>query len=73
MGTVRAHFQLIQEEIDSLRSKADVDPKVEPQFTVNILDETGSVVAEVQRVLHLRRKDRSKENSVMGAQPKTEN
>jgi len=72
-GTVRAHFQLSQEEIDSIRSKADADPKVEPQFTVNILDETGSVVAEVQRVLHVRRKDRSKENSVMGARPKTEN
>jgi acyl-coenzyme A thioesterase PaaI-like protein len=72
-GTVRAHFQLSKEEIDSIRSKADTDPKVEPQFTVNILDETGSVVAEVQRVLHVRRKDRSKENSVMGAQPETEN
>ena len=29
---VRAHFQLSKEEIDSIRPKADVDPKVEPNF-----------------------------------------
>lgn len=57
-GRVRAEFRLTQEEIDSIRMKADQDPKVEPVFKVSILDDLGEVVAEVEKTLFVCRKDK---------------
>lgn len=57
-GRVRAEFRLTQEEIDSIRTKADQDPKVEPVFKVSILDDFGEVVAEVEKTLFVCRKDK---------------
>ena len=55
-GTVRAEFRLTQEQIDSLRAQADSQDRVEPTFNVQVRDETGGVVAEVEKLLHIRRK-----------------
>jgi hypothetical protein len=57
-GTVRAEFRLTQEQIDSLRAQADAQEKVEPTFTVQVRDEAGEVVAEVEKLLYIRRKER---------------
>ena len=57
-GTVRAEFRLTQEQIDSLRAQADSQGKIEPTFNVQVLDESGEVVAEVEKLLHVRRKQR---------------
>lgn len=57
-GTVRAEFRLTQEQIDSLRAQVDAQGKIEPTFTVQVRDETGEVVAEVEKLLHIRRKQR---------------
>jgi hypothetical protein len=57
-GTVRAQFRLTQEQIDALRAQADAHGKIEPTFNVQVLDETGEVVAEVEKLLHIRRKQR---------------
>ena len=57
-GTVRAEFRLTQEQIDSLRAQADSQGKIEPTFNVQVLDESGEVVAEVEKLLHIRRKQR---------------
>ena len=57
-GTVRAEFRLTQEQIDSLRAQVDSQGKIELTFNVQVLDESGEVVAEVEKLLHVRRKQR---------------
>lgn len=57
-GKVRAEFRLTEAEIAGIREKADTQDKVEPIFTVEVKDEAGVVVAQVEKVLHVRRKDR---------------
>jgi hypothetical protein len=56
-GTVRAHFQITPEEIESIRLQADQGAKVEPVFQVLVVDESGAVVAEVKKTLYVRRKN----------------
>ena len=36
--------------------------KIEPTFAVDVKDETGAVIAEVQKVLRIRKKDRGDPN-----------
>jgi acyl-coenzyme A thioesterase PaaI-like protein len=55
-GTVEATFHIPQERIDEIRAAADAERKVEPVFTVEIVDEQGEVVAEVEKLLYVRRK-----------------
>jgi hypothetical protein len=57
-GTMRAEFRLTQEQIDSLCAQADAQGKIEPTFSVEIRDEEGEVVAEVEKLHHVRRKQR---------------
>ena len=57
-GTVRAQFRLTQEQIDSLRTQVDAHGRIEPTFSVRLLDETGEVVAEAEKLLYIRRKER---------------
>jgi hypothetical protein len=56
-GTVRAEFRLSDTQIDDIREKLKTLPKYEPVFTVEVKDERGTVIAEVEKVLHIRRKD----------------
>lgn len=56
-GTVRAEFRLTQQQLDELRAQVDVQGKIEPTFRVQIRDEQGEVVAEVEKLLHIRRKE----------------
>ncbi|HKI04570.1 MAG TPA: DUF4442 domain-containing protein [Thermoanaerobaculia bacterium] len=57
-GLVKATFHIPQEKIDGIRAAADAADKVEPVFAVDVVDERGQVVAEVEKVLYVRRKDR---------------
>ncbi|MBS1149744.1 MAG: tetrameric acyl-CoA thioesterase [Myxococcaceae bacterium] len=57
-GTVRAQFDMPASKIEELRSLAAGGLKVEPTFTVQVRDETGDVVAEVEKVLYIRLKRR---------------
>jgi hypothetical protein len=57
-GTVRAEFRLTEEQIESLRAQVDSQGKIETAFNVQVLDESGEVVAEVEKLLHIRRKER---------------
>ena len=54
-GKVLAAFRLSDEQIEGIRQGLRVQEKVEPEFVVEVKDETGAVVAEVQKVLHVRR------------------
>ena len=55
-GTVRAEFRLSDSQIDDIREKLKTVPKYEPVFTVEVKDEAGVVIAEVEKVLHVRKK-----------------
>jgi hypothetical protein len=55
-STVKATFHIPQERIDEIRAAAEAGGKVEPVFTVNVVDEQGEVVAEVEKLLYVRRK-----------------
>ncbi len=55
-GTVRARFQIDEARIAEIRDAADRGEKVEPTFDVAITDDQGEVVAEVHKVLHVRRR-----------------
>jgi acyl-coenzyme A thioesterase PaaI-like protein len=60
-GRVKAEFRLLEEQLDDIRTKLLTQEKYEPTFAVQVKDETGEVVAEVQKVLHIRRKQSSRE------------
>jgi hypothetical protein len=56
-GTVRAEFRLSDSQIDDIREKLKTLPKYEPVFSVEVKDEAGVVIAEVEKVLHVRKKE----------------
>lgn len=55
-GTVFARFELSKERIDEIRRAANAERKVEPEFQVLIKDAAGTVIAEVDKTLYVRRK-----------------
>jgi hypothetical protein len=55
-GTVRAEFRLSDLQIDDIREKLRTLPKYEPVLLVEVKDESGLVIAEVEKVLHVRKK-----------------
>ena len=55
-GRVKAEFRLTDAQLDDIREKLKLQEKYEPTFVVEVKDEAGEVVAEVQKVLHIRRK-----------------
>ena len=55
-GKVRAEFRLTEAHLDDIREQLKTLPKYEPTFLVEVKDEAGEVVAEVQKVLHVRKK-----------------
>jgi len=56
-GTVHASFHIPPERVEEIRAAADRDGKVEPVFRVDVVNEKGEVVAEVEKLLYVRRKD----------------
>jgi hypothetical protein len=58
-GTVRAEFRLSDSQIDDIRERLKTLPKYEPVFSVEITDEAGAVIAEVEKLLHVRKKQSS--------------
>jgi hypothetical protein len=55
-GSVTARFHVSDDVIEAIRREADANGKTEPRFTAEILDEAGEVVAEVAKLLHVRRR-----------------
>lgn len=56
-GTVRAEFRLSDSQIDDIREKLKTLPKYEPVFLVEVKDDAGTVIAEVEKLLYIRKKD----------------
>ena len=56
-GLVKATFHIPEETISKIRAAADTQGKVEPQFQVSITDSEGNVVAVIEKLLYVRRKN----------------
>jgi hypothetical protein len=56
-GTVRAEFRLSDAQLDDIREKLKTLLKYEPVFSVDVKDAAGVVIASVEKVLHIRRKE----------------
>jgi acyl-coenzyme A thioesterase PaaI-like protein len=56
-GTVRAEFRLIDAQLDDIREKLKSLPKYEPAFKVEVKDEQGTVIAEIEKLLYVRKKE----------------
>ena len=55
-GKVRAEFRLTDAQLDDIRHQLRTLPKYEPVLQVQVKDEAGEVVAEVEKRLHVRKK-----------------
>ena len=55
-GKVRAEFRLADAQLDDIRQQLNTLPKYEPTYKIEVKDEAGEVVAEVEKVLHIRKK-----------------
>ena len=56
-GKVIAEFSITSELIDDLRQRADAGEKVEPTLTADVLDINGKVIAHVEKLLYVRKKN----------------
>jgi hypothetical protein len=56
-GTVRAEFRLTDAQLEDIREKLKTLPKYEPAFSVEVKDLHGAVIAEVEKLLHVRREN----------------
>jgi len=56
-GTVTATFHIPEEQIEEFREQADLGQKVEPVFTVDVLDAGGQAIARVEKLLYIRKKN----------------
>ena len=55
-GVVTASFNITAEQIAQIRAGVEAEGKVEPEFHVVVKDREGNVVAEVDKLLYVRRK-----------------
>ena len=55
-GPVTATFHIPAETIADIRAQADANEKVEPLFNVDVVDQTGQVIAQVEKRLYVRKK-----------------
>jgi hypothetical protein len=55
-GTVRVEFRLTDSQVDDIREKLKTLPKYEPVLLLEVKDESGVVVSEVEKLLHIRKR-----------------
>jgi Domain of unknown function (DUF4442) len=56
-GTVFAKFRLTDQQIQEIKQALTTEKKIERVFTAEVKDKSGAVIAEVEKLLHIRRKD----------------
>jgi hypothetical protein len=54
-GTVRATFQLEAAALDAIRAAVEVAGRTEMTFGVDVVDGAGKTVAQVEKVVYVRR------------------
>lgn len=55
-GAVRARFEVSDAEVEEIRDGAEKARSVSPKLTARVLDESGDVVAEIEKVLYVRKR-----------------
>ncbi|MFY7993487.1 MAG: DUF4442 domain-containing protein [Bacteriovoracaceae bacterium] len=55
-GTVYAEFKLTQEDIDEVKAFVAENTKMDKTFKVEIKDDSGKLIAEVDKVIYIRKK-----------------
>jgi glyoxylase I family protein len=55
-GTVRAEFRLSEGQVQEICDKLKTQEKLEPVFTIEVKDKEGVVVAEVEKLIYVRRR-----------------
>ena len=55
-GKVFAEFTLTQEVIDEIKATVEAQTKMDRVFKVEIKDESGTLIAEVDKILYIRKK-----------------
>lgn len=56
-GTVYAEFKLTQEDIDEVKAYVEENTKMDKTFKVEIRDDSGTLIAEVDKVIYIRKKN----------------
>jgi hypothetical protein len=59
-GLMKASFHIPAERIAEIRTQADTQGKTEPTFTVSVTDAEGNVIAEVDKLLYVRKREARK-------------
>ena len=57
-GTVTARFQLAESDVERAKAETAGGDKYEPKFKVDIVDADGVVVADVEKTLYIKRKNK---------------
>ena len=60
-STVRVEFRVSDAQLADIREKLLTLRKYEPMFAVDVKDEQGTVIAEVEKVLYVRKRDVQKD------------
>jgi hypothetical protein len=60
-GTLHARFEIPRAKIELIRVAADAGERLEPTFVAEVRNDDGELVAEVEKVLSVRRRDRDRE------------
>src|SRR6201997_715938 len=60
-STVRAEFRLTDVQLEDIRQKLRTLPKYEPLLKVAVKDEQGILIAEVEKLLHVKKKENVRE------------
>jgi hypothetical protein len=55
-GKVFAEFKLSPEEIEDIKIQVAEKTKIDKTFQVNVVDESGKLIAEVEKVVYIRKK-----------------
>ena len=55
-GKVAASFRLTSAQLDAIRRDLQAQEKLEPEFVVEVKDDSGTVIAEVRKTLHIRKR-----------------
>jgi len=63
-STVHATFHIPPEEIEAIRRRADEEGKTEPTFHAEVVDDEGQVIAQVEKLVHVRRKGEASTRTV---------
>ena len=55
-GTVNATYRIVDSQVEEIREGLKTAEKLEREFAIQVKDEKGEVIAEVNKLLHFRKK-----------------